>query len=655
MRSSQIRKLLSYALGLILLGSLWFWFVPSQFGGSTTYVVTHGVSMRPRIHTGDLALVRAQSNYHVGEIVAYDSRMLHTIVLHRIIGRDGSRYIFKGDNNSFVDPEHPKASQLVGALWLHIAGAGATLQSIRSPLLVAALIAVGMLILTGSVFARRRRLRRRERRAGEGAQARSAHLPRPSGNPAAGIVAVGLVLLLPFLILALVAFTRSPMALKRYTIPYKQSGTLSYAAQAPPGPAYPEGRVVTGEPIFAHIVKAIDFSFDYRLQAGGRQTLGGRIALDAKVTSTYGWQRTLELAPPTPFRGSHAEVSGTLDLTSLFALLRSVENTTAVTGGYTLTIVPKVRAAGTVDGLPIHAKFTSKAAFSFTPMEIQSATHSSGASSAAAAEEQPAANPLASSTSDTATGTHAAPATLTLGVAALSVDTARKVALLAIAAILAAVLLLRLFPRPLQALLRPPRTDESAGILARYGRQIVPVASVQQLPGVPVIDVADMQALVQIAEHYDRSILHEARDEGDAFWVTDESGHFRFALGPPSATPQGAPVAPDPTPTDPRTNGTFPRVPDPDGAISAFQAQPAAAQPSPVFAVPAPATLAPAEVEAAAGDPATEQSWAVRAVPIAVMPDGQDEDSAYADADPDRTRARATFARMTGLEWAPHS
>jgi signal peptidase I len=543
MRSNQTRKLLSLALGLILLGSLWFWFAPTQLGGSTSYVVTHGASMEPRFHTGDLALVRAQSSYHVGEVVAYDSRMLNTIVLHRIIGRDGSRYIFKGDNNDFVDPEHPRASQLIGALWLHVGGVGATLQSIRSPLLVGALIAVGMLILSGSVFARRRRrLRGRERRGNEGAPAGAAHRPRPSGSPAAGIVTVGVVLLLPFLVLALVAFARSPTARNHYTIPYQQSGALTYTAEAPPGPAYPEGRVATGEPIFARLVKAIDFNFAYRLHASGRRRLGGTVALDAKVTSTYGWQRTLALAPPTPFRGGHAEVSGTLDLTSLFALMRSVEKTTAATGGYTLTIVPTVRAAGTVDGLPIHAQLSSKAAFSLTPAEIRLASSSAGA---VTAEEQPAAGPIASSTSGAATGTHTTPATLTLGVATLSVDTARKVALLAFAAILASVLLLLLCLRPLQALLatmQPPMRphEEAEQIRAKFGRFIIPVERMSQQPGIPVIDVPDIGSLAQIAEHYDRSILHEVSDEGEAFWVIDESGQFRYALGAPAAHAEAA-------------------------------------------------------------------------------------------------------------------
>ena len=109
MRPRYTKKLISGALVALVLGSLWFYFAPASVGGSTNWVVTDGISMEPRFHAGDLVLVRAQSDYRVGQIVAYHNKQLHTIVLHRIIGRAGSRYIFKGDNNNFVDFEHPAA------------------------------------------------------------------------------------------------------------------------------------------------------------------------------------------------------------------------------------------------------------------------------------------------------------------------------------------------------------------------------------------------------------------------------------------------------------------------------------------------------------------------------------------------------------------
>ena len=71
---------------------VWWYFAPTAIGGSTRYVVTSGVSMEPRFHTGDLALVRPAGQYKVGEIVAYWSTLLHTVVLHRI-ARDRWQHI----------------------------------------------------------------------------------------------------------------------------------------------------------------------------------------------------------------------------------------------------------------------------------------------------------------------------------------------------------------------------------------------------------------------------------------------------------------------------------------------------------------------------------------------------------------------------------
>ena len=90
--------------------------------------------MQPRFHTGDLALVRPVSDYRVGDIVAYRSRQLHVTVLHRIVAvtADG-RYIFRGDNNSWRDPERVTRAQLIGALWFAVPGMGGGLEQLRSP------------------------------------------------------------------------------------------------------------------------------------------------------------------------------------------------------------------------------------------------------------------------------------------------------------------------------------------------------------------------------------------------------------------------------------------------------------------------------------------------------------------------------------------
>jgi signal peptidase I len=539
MRIPRPKNLLSLALGLIVLGCVWFWFAPMGLGGSASYVVTDGVSMQPRFHTGDLAIVRSQSTYHVGEIVAYHNHMLHTIVLHRIIGRAGSRYIFKGDNNHFVDFEHPAANQLIGALWLHIPGVGADLQSLRSPALTGALVTAGVLLFLGAAFTQRRRLRRRQRRAGVGAPGAPGHLPRRSAaTPAASLVMLGLLALLPFVVLALLAFTRPTTAPRPFKAPYKQSGTLTYAAVAKPGPTYPDERAVTGDPLFTHLVNVVNLRFAYLFHAAAPHALRGTASLSATVASSSGWQTTLQLGPPAHFRGDHAAATGSVDLASLLALVQRVETMTAVRGSATLTIVPHVHASGSLDSVPLHSSFSPKIKFLLSPLELQPA----GANGDLPAEGLASLGQLSPSTYGLATGTRPQPLSLSFGVAQMSVARARRIALYGLALVVLALAALLACLRLALVRGRARPRDESASIRARYGRMIVPVARVWQLPGVPVIDVADMEALAQIAEHYDRSILHEVAEDGEAFWVTDESGQFRYALGVWAASVEDEPV-----------------------------------------------------------------------------------------------------------------
>jgi hypothetical protein len=136
------------------------------------------------------------------------------------------------------------------------------------------------------------------------------------------------------------------------------------------------------------------------------------------------------------------------------------------------------------------------------------------------------------------TGNQNEPTSLSFGIWRPSVATVRAVALGAIAIILGLLLTTLLLLRAKVAGFAPRQRDEKASILARYGDLIVPVARVWPLPGVPVIDVADMDALARIAEHYDRSILYEETEQGHAFWVADESGQFRFTLGAAAPTPE---------------------------------------------------------------------------------------------------------------------
>jgi signal peptidase I len=527
MRTRLARKLVFGGLGLAVLACLWLYFAPVGLGGSTTYVVTDGISMEPRFHTGDLAVVRAQGSYHVGEIVAYHSKAFHTIVLHRIIAIAGDRYVFKGDNNNFVDFEHPARSQLIGSLWLHIPGAGARLQSLGSPQLVGVLIGVATLLLCGTAFTTRRRRRRRRRAGAETNQPASRRTGRLDIGPVVGVLAIGMIALLPFGALAALAFTRPPTALLPFSVPYKQSGTLSYTADTRPGPIYAGNRAVTGEPLFTHVVSSVALGFGYRFDTAASHSLTGKASLDATIASSSGWQTTFPLAPPTNFSGDHAQLNASLDLSSLLALVRRVQATTAVSGSYTLTLIPYVSVSGDVDVLPLHAKFSPQMQFAVNQLEVQPATPGGGSGAGA----QSSTAQFEPTSSGSATGKRYQPNRLSLGMVRMSVESARRIVVGGVAIVLCTMLLVIAF-------MRPRRTDEAQAILARHSRSIVEVDRVWQLPGTPVIDVADIDALVRIAEHYERTILFETAGESNTFWVTDESGQFRYA--PVGYTPGGA-------------------------------------------------------------------------------------------------------------------
>lgn len=114
---------------IVVAVALWMLLAPTSAGGSLDYVTVQGTSMQPTFYTNDLVLVSKRSSYHLGDIIAYHAPNLGgAVVIHRVIGFDGDRFITKGDNNNFIDVYHPADSDIVGAKAMKI-GAGAKIVS----------------------------------------------------------------------------------------------------------------------------------------------------------------------------------------------------------------------------------------------------------------------------------------------------------------------------------------------------------------------------------------------------------------------------------------------------------------------------------------------------------------------------------------------
>ena len=125
-----------------LLAGLWVSVAPPSLGGRTSFSVASGHSMLPHFRSGDLVVLRREQAYRVGEVAAYHNERLHMVVMHRIIAIEGTHYVFKGDNNDFVDSYSPTAGQIFGAEWIHFRNLGHYIEYIRIPGVAAALCAL---------------------------------------------------------------------------------------------------------------------------------------------------------------------------------------------------------------------------------------------------------------------------------------------------------------------------------------------------------------------------------------------------------------------------------------------------------------------------------------------------------------------------------
>jgi signal peptidase I len=112
---------------------------PQSLGGRVAYIMVSGHSMEPTMHLGDLAVLRRQSTYRVGEIVVYhvpDGEVgAGALVIHRIVGGSArSGFTTRGDHNGYDDPWHPHTNNIVGTRWALLRGAAHYFSDLRGPL-----------------------------------------------------------------------------------------------------------------------------------------------------------------------------------------------------------------------------------------------------------------------------------------------------------------------------------------------------------------------------------------------------------------------------------------------------------------------------------------------------------------------------------------
>jgi signal peptidase I len=481
------------AAGLVVFVG-WLVMGPAQLGGSSSYVTTHGVSMEPRFHAGDLAVIRSADRYAVGDVAAYRSHVLNTDVMHRIVAIDDGRYTFKGDHNSWLDPEQPTRSQLIGRLAVRVPQGGVWFKRLTSP---AALAGFALLVLgvggTAAVQTRRQR-KRRGTVPRHAARTRSTPtltgLPEPLRIAATTSAAVG-VLALGIGALAWTGPLTSIATVKQAST---RSVTFSYTAAVPRSPAYAGTTATSPDPIFRKLANAVDVHVTYQ---GGP----GTITINGELSAPSGWHATLPLAPATTFTGGRYDGTVHLDLAALAAQATAAATATGIPATQiSLHIVPVIRT-GTA------APFSPALALDLSPLQLKLAADKTT---------------LVARDPNHSSAQTSVPRRMGLLGHDVSVATVRPLSLLGLFLSLLAGGFVVILGRRLAP------GSEAAGIRQRYSQLLVPIQPMPTAAGRPVIDVTDFGTLAKLAERYGLLVLHWARSGVETFLVQDEGTTFRY-------------------------------------------------------------------------------------------------------------------------------
>lgn len=507
------------ALGVAAIGA---WAVATR---QVSYEITHGVSMNPVYHQGDLVFLAKADSYAVGEIAAYRGAYDGPVVLHRIIGGDASGFTFKGDNNQSTDVDKPSADKLIGRAVLHIPKGGYWLGPLLSP---TGLGMIGFMIISGGGAAAKTRRDRKRARRNAKIQSVSRHFPRVAVPlvirsivelpPRLRAATAGLTTMtLLGITLALLAFAGPVVELVRPgsggVSSTGQSMTFSYSASVPRTPVYDGTTVRSPDPIFRKLAHVVDVRFVYRGSPGS-------VVVDATLSSDSGWHTSIVLAPLTNFGADHYHGMIHLDLDKLEARGNAAAAAIGVQPGpLNVALSPRV----TTPGAPT---FAPTLPLSLAPLEL---TLPGGEGSLVVD-----ATPAPRSTALAAVRPRDVSA---FGVTLMSAAAARRWSVfLLLGALLGAIGIVFAARRN-----APARSD--AEIRRRYSPLLVPVEPMEPMispPGKLIVNVNELKALARLAESYGLLILCWSRTDSETFVVQDEGITYRYRT---DAAADGAPLA----------------------------------------------------------------------------------------------------------------
>nr|WP_044200891.1 signal peptidase I [Oscillochloris trichoides] len=522
MRTPLIPPQLKILLIMMALGLTWFLFAPLQLGGKVTMIIVNGNSMEPVYYRGDLVLIRATSSYQIGDIVTYRHPQIGPVI-HRIIGREGERWIFQGDHNEFIDPYRPVDADLIGRAWVHIPHLGKWLVQVRqSPLLLTLLMTGGAVIMV------RRTQAQQQKRAQRGNP--------PSGDLRQWVLTLLALLALAGLALAGFAFTRPTSKAGVENLNYQHQAIFRYSADAPAG-LYDASAAYSGDPIFRQISQRLSVDFEYQFTSEQAVMVGGRYGMRVVLSGQNGWRRTIILVEDQPIQGTSLHMHSEIELDRLNAVIAQFEAQTGLKNQqYLLAFIPSIELEGAVGGMALEETFAPALRFHVDQLQIQLISNEDGS------------NPLAPQQPGVLSRPRSEATTLKLFGITLDVALARQIGLIvaAVAGGLAGMLAL--------PLVHAARQDEAARIRMRYGHLLIEVAGLPAVTSNRVVQIGSFEDLAKLAERQGALIMHDTSAMQLRYLIQHEQVIYVYGEPlPPAPIAKGEPPAAEanPTPQEP--------------------------------------------------------------------------------------------------------
>ncbi|HTX92591.1 MAG TPA: DUF5305 family protein, partial [Anaerolineales bacterium] len=490
---------------------------------------------------------------------AYRDAELGRFIIHRVIGTDLDRYIFKGDNNAWTDTYEPTRQELVGKLWFVLPGAGQTVRWLRNPLIMAVIAGlVGVVLMTFVIGDQKRNGKKKMKKTHDNAQTKGigawlkglfpwaerrlgTEKNRQDGSSEAIVLSAGTegrprdrqpggnfrtqaeafemlffvlgFLFLAFLILGIFAFTHPLLQKVPNDLTYQQKGVYTYTATAPGG-VYDTPAVLTGQPIFPKLTCLLNLRFDYSLAGNQFQDVQGTHQFVATISEPRtGWTRILPLESVTSFTGNAFTAQTTLDLCQVESLVATMEKITTINPGvFNLVIDPNIEISGKIAGQALSATFQPALPMQFDAVQVY------------LYRSDPSQDPLNQSQDGLVKSTKMIPNTLPIFGWKPEVGKMRTLAAGGLGISLALLLAMGL------TVWAAIRQDQHAVIQVKYAPMLVDIQDAPLDPATPVVEILSIDDLARIAERENAMILHTLDGVLHAYYVQGDRMAYRYGL-----------------------------------------------------------------------------------------------------------------------------